>query len=247
MLQAPKLHEDPTDLARDYWIERARTHPGVQAVHPNLRWGGYHAWTRRMLQEWTLDRLRAERSRYLRCVDLGCGFGDWTEQFAQIAGEVHGCDLSADFVAQTRARVPSARIEHAEIQSYRLPRDVDLVYVGAVLMYLPDDDVLGVLRRIRRVITPTALVIVRDYCTFNLGRPNTVARGGYYSVHRRPEHVRALCERAGLRFAEARSSPSIYAEVMARGIRGLRWPLRALWRLATLPWLRASHTFVFRA
>jgi hypothetical protein len=30
------------------------------------------------------------------------------------------------------------------------------------------------------------------------------------------------------------------------GGRWLQWPLRALWRLGTLPWHRASHTFVLR-
>lgn len=233
--------------AREFWIEQAREHAGARAVHPDARWSRYHAWTRRMLQDWTLGRMRAAAPRYRRCVDLGCGIGDWTERFAELADEVHACDVSPDFVAQTRLRVPAAIVECADLREYRFPRQSDLVYVGAVLTYLPDADVLDVLRRIRATTVPGALVVVRDYCVFNLGRPTINDRGDFYSVHRRARDLRLLAAVAGLTCIELRASPSMYAEVMTRAVPLLRWPMRALWRIATATWLRASHTLVFRA
>lgn len=200
-----------------------------------------------MLQAWTLARMRAGSLRYRRCVDLGCGIGDWTAQFAEIADEIHACDVAPRFVAETRQRVPVAVVECADLRDYQLPRMVDLVYVGAVLSYVPDTDALDVFRRIRAATIPGALVVVRDYCAFNLGRATVNEEAGFYSVHRTPRDLVELARRAGLSCVESRSSPSMYGEVMAHRMPLLQWPLRALWRLATAGWLRASHTFVLRA
>ena len=240
-------HEDQARVAREFWIDHAQQQTGVGAVHPSSRWERYHAWTRGMLQDWTLARMRAAAPRYRRCVDLGCGIGDWTERFADISDEIHACDVAPDFVAETRRRVPVAVVECADLREYQLPRKVDLVYVGAVLCYVPDADALDVFKRIRAATVPGALVVVRDYCAFNLGRRTVNQDVDFYSVHRRANDLLQLADLAGLSCVEWRSSPSIYGEVMARRVPLLQWPLRALWRVATASWLRASHTLVLRA
>ena len=240
-------HQDRARIAREFWIDRAQQQVGIQAVHPSIRWQRYHAWTRAMLQDWTLERMRRAAGHYRRCVDLGCGIGDWAERLAEIADEIHACDVAPHFVAETRRRVPAAVVECADLREYRLPRQLDLVYLGAVLSYLPDRDVLDVFRRIRAATVPRALVIVRDYCAFNFGRASVNGQRDFFSVHRRPRDLLRLAEASGLSCVESRSSPSIYGEVMARGVPLLQWPMRGLWRIATLAWLRASHTFILRA
>jgi trans-aconitate methyltransferase len=45
-------------------------------------------------------------------VDLGCGPGHWTVYLAAAGLDVHGVDLSADFVAHARATYPDLRFEH---------------------------------------------------------------------------------------------------------------------------------------
>ncbi|MGE3765797.1 MAG: hypothetical protein AB7L94_26285, partial [Kofleriaceae bacterium] len=89
-----------TKTASDFWIQHGRSAAGVTAVEPYIRWHGYHARSRRALQRWTIDRLRADRPRYRIGVDLGCGNGEWTELFAPLCNELHACDVSPDFVAQ---------------------------------------------------------------------------------------------------------------------------------------------------
>jgi SAM-dependent methyltransferase len=237
---------DPRRAAQEFWVGRALALEGPRAVHPDTRWLGYDLWTRGMLQRWTLARLRRARSRYRRVVDLGCGYGDWTAQFATLADELYACDLSPAFVAAARQRVPSADIVCTDVRAYAIPRDFDLAYVGAVLMYVPDHDALDVLRRLRDAARPDALVVVRDFCAYGLGRGGVDTRQGY-TVYRRPGELRALVERAGLRVTEMRASPSIYGEVMAGRARALAGPLRALWRIATASWLRASQTVIATA
>ena len=213
---------------------------------PGGRHRRYHAWTQTLLERWTLSRL--DRPRYRRAVDLGCGIGTWSTLLATRADQLHACDIAPGFVAETRARLAASdhrawRVDCADIRAYTLPRRFDLAYVGSVLVHLSDRWAYRTLRRLREAADPGALVIVRDDCTFNLGRPSVVHSSGY-SIHRRPRDIVDLATAAGLHCLEVRSSPSIYAEVM--GNRLTRGPLWLGWRLATAHWLRASHTFMFR-
>ena len=236
--------DDRGRIARDFWLQQAERHEPLLAVNPGGRCIAVHDWTRRALQRWTLARMRAFKPRYSRCLDVGCGYGDWTEQFATLADEVYGCELASGFVEQALRRVPSARITCADLRDYELPPRLDLVYIGAVLMYLPEPDALDLLRRIRAALVPDALVVCREYCTFNLGRRTVHHTADRFSIHRSPDELCWLAELAGLQVVEIRSAPSIYGEVL--GGRAGRWPMRGLLRLVTLPWRRASHTFVLR-
>lgn len=227
-----------------YWSERARTVPAALAVHPQGSWKRYHAWARKQLQDWTLQRARSVKPRFRRALDLGCGFGDWTTLFAPFCDEIHACDVAPEFAAQAFLRLAQHRaayVECEDIRRYEVPEQIDLIYVGAVLTYIEDAEALDVLKRLRAAAAPDALLMIRDYCTFNVGRPSRTDK----SVHREPERLRYLAELAGFRSVETRSSPSIYGEQMAGRARWLRWPLRAAWRTATLMWQRASYTLVF--
>lgn len=230
---------------RDFWVQAATKDDEVLAVNPDGRWTGMHRWTRDMLQRWTLGRMRAFKPRYQRCVDIGCGPGHWSERFATIADEVHGCELAPAFVEKARRRVPSASIECCDLREYRIPERCDLVYVGAVLMYVHEDAALDLLRRVRAALAPGALVVVREFCTFNLGRRTINDRRSHFSIHRTPQELCWLAELAGLELVELRSAPSIYGEVLGGAVG--HWPLRALMRAMTLPWRRASHTLFLQA
>lgn len=232
--------------AVDYWTERARTVPVALAIHPDDRWKRYHAWTRTLLQAWTLKRVQAVKPRFRRGLDLGCGYGDWATLFAPICDEIHACDVAPEFAEQAFLRLAQHRaafVKCEDIRAYQVPAQLDLMYIGVVLCYIEDAEALDVLRRLRGSAAPGALLIIRDYCTINTGRPTRLER----SIHRKPERLRDLAELAGFRCVETRSSPSIYGEEMAGSARWLRWPLRAAWRTATLMWQRASYTLVFTA
>ncbi|HEY5921161.1 MAG TPA: class I SAM-dependent methyltransferase [Kofleriaceae bacterium] len=237
--------DDPSRVVEAYWSKRASEEKPEAAVHPKSRFIAYEMWTRRMIQAWTMRRLHSLKARVRRSLDIGCGYGDWTELFAQISDEIHACDIAPAFVDATRRRVPQANVSLADLRSYAMPRALDFVYFGAVLLYAPQPDVVDVLRRVRDAAEPGALVIVRDWCTFNLGRRTTNTGGNHWSIHRSPMELCCLAEAARFRVIEVRSSPSIYGEVM--GGRFAQWPMRALWRLVSLPVRRASHSLILRA
>jgi SAM-dependent methyltransferase len=235
---------DESKVVEKFWIERAAKLTPEEAVHPKSRFLGYEMWTRKMVQTWTMQRLRKLKPRSARTLDMGCGYGDWTELLGEISDEVFAFDIAPGFVEQAQRRVPHAVVTCSDLQSYEVPKSLDLVYIGAVLLYATEADVVDVLRRVRGALRPDGLVVIRDWCTFNTGRRTTNSGGGHWSIHRSPDELCWLAEAARLRVVEVRSSPSIYGEVM--GGRIGQWPMRALWRLVSLPVRRASHTLILR-
>lgn len=149
-----------------------------------------------MLQRWTVGRLRALGPRFRSCIDLGCGYGDWTEQFAALCDTFYACEVSPELAARTQLRLArhrAARVECADVRDATLPRGADLICIGTVVMYLPDADALDVLRRVRATASRDAVVLVHAEAE--------------HAVYRRPRELRVMFESAGLTLHDARSSP----------------------------------------
>ncbi len=245
--------------ACDFWIARGDG-TTVSAVCPGSDDTWYARWRRECLQDWTLARMRRHLgARCRRAVDLGCGYGDWTVQLAALAHEVIACDVSPGFVEQTRARLrvaghTAAQVTVADVRRFDDYRDADLICLGAVLMYLEDEDCRRLLRRVRERIAGDGLFVSRDWCALRLGRAGAKLNP-WFSVHRRARNYREMIEQAGFRVIESATSPAVYGELvaarlLARGrdqlIRWLRWPAALPWYVASLAWTRGSVTFVMR-
>jgi trans-aconitate 2-methyltransferase len=73
-------------------------------------------------------------------VDLGCGPGNSTEVLALRFPEaqVSGFDSSPDMIAAARARLPNARFELADVQTWNAAGPFDVMLANAVLQWVPD-------------------------------------------------------------------------------------------------------------
>jgi len=246
--------------AREFWIARGDMAKDVAAVSPGSANSAYENWTRGCLQEWALRRARRHLGpRFRRAVDLGCGYGDWTVRFAAMADEVIACDVSPGFAEEAARRLresghQAATVVCGDVRGFDGYRDADLVYLGAVLMYLDDDGCVSLLRSVRERIAPRGLLLSRDWCAIRLGRAR-VNTTPWFSVHRRARRYVELAEQAGFRVIESASSTSIYGEEMAyrylarrseAATAWLRWPARLPWTAASLFWTRGSVSFVMR-
>lgn len=77
-------------------------------------------------------------------VDLGCGPGNSTELLRRRYphAEIVGIDFSQDMLAAAKTRVPSARFEKQDIQSWCPHQKIDLIFANAALQFVPDHHLL---------------------------------------------------------------------------------------------------------
>lgn len=255
---ARALHSRPRMDVTTYWDRAARAEGSALTVSPFQTALGREAWIREQLQRWTLRLIRRRApSRPLRAVDLGCGYGDFAARLAPMCADLTAVDFAPGFVEQARARLiatahPSARAEQGDLRTYDRFGHVDLVHLGAVCMYLEDDELARVYRRIRERLRPDGIVVQREYAVVSLGRQYLRDRGEYKSWQRRAQKYTALARHAGLELVEKRYGPTIYLEELARRAPGwlgsaLAWPARALGRLSLGFATHSSCTMVLRA
>ena len=105
--------------------------------------------------------------------DLGCGPGNSTEALLQRfpGASVLAVDSDPDMLAAARARLPGARVEHADIAAWDGPGPFDAILANAVLHWLPDHAAL--LPRLVRLLAPGGSLAVQ--MPDNLDEPAHVA------------------------------------------------------------------------
>ncbi|MBM4396122.1 MAG: class I SAM-dependent methyltransferase [Deltaproteobacteria bacterium] len=254
----------PVEAALRYWTTRGNSDRSPTAVCPRCTSPRYEAWSRAKLQAWTLARLArlAPGGRFRRVVDLGCGTGDWAELLAPIADEIVVVDVSPGFVDQAAERLrrlshPRWRAECCDVRRFDDIEGADLVFLGCVLTYLDEPDVLEMLRKVRSRMAPDGLVYQRDYCA---ARPHSkelrTDTADYFSVQRWALRYLALAEACGLRVIECRPSWWVYGDQWATerlaccgpaAVRAGSAAARAVFGAAALASRACSYTFLYSA
>jgi SAM-dependent methyltransferase len=134
-----------------------------------------------------LRRLRrvSGRERFARAIDLGCGPGDWTAEYAGLADAVVGVDVNRSFLGVAARHARAAGVERRivfheqSIDEFDGFESADLVCLGACLMYVDDDAVAQLFARIARGAGAGAWVYVRATVTNPLRR-GYATDGGFY-------------------------------------------------------------------
>jgi len=147
-----------------------------------------------------VDRLIREAGVGLdgRVLDLGSGVGFWAEHFAQQFGEVIAIEASEPLFEAMRARC--ARYENvtllnADVLAFRPEGRYSLIFLGGMLMYLNESDVVALMERVTRFLEPGGIVLCRESTV----RDGTLARqGDYQVVYRSPEIYSSLFGKCGL-------------------------------------------------
>jgi len=95
-----------------------------------------------------------------RVLDLGCGFGDTTQQLAQLVGEegsVLGVDVSEPFIAAARKEAEgagAANVEFAiaDVQTLELPQEFDYAFSRMGIMFFANP--VAALRNVSEALVP---------------------------------------------------------------------------------------------
>ena len=106
-----------------------------------------------------------------RLLDVGSGFGLWTAYFSamQPARRIVGLDRSARRIALAR-RVASAMdldatFTEGDVRDATVEGPFAGAYVLDVLHHVPEDDQIAVLRRLRALLAPGGVLVIKDITT----------------------------------------------------------------------------------
>jgi SAM-dependent methyltransferase len=145
-----------------------------------------------------VERLLGGVDRRGAVLDLGCGVGYWAEAFAQNFSAVVAVEGSANLFRELRTRcVPYSNIEseHRNVLSFQPEGDFSLAFLGGLLMYLDESDVVALLGKVKKSLRPGGIILCRESTV----RGNTLTLTGDYSVvYRSIENYRRIFKNSGL-------------------------------------------------
>ncbi len=126
-------------------------------------------------------RLTRGVKRDATVLDLGSGVGFWAEEFAGRFSRVVAVAASETLyraLERRCARYSNVRPVHGNVMSFEPGGRYDLIFLGGLLMYLNEEDVIALLRRLVPFLEPGGMILCRESAV----RGETVARGGDYQV-----------------------------------------------------------------
>jgi len=133
-----------------------------------------------------------------RVLDLGSGAGYWAEAFARRFSQVvavEGSGVLYQALEDRCAPYPNVRPVLGDILSFRPDGRYGLIFLGGLLMYLDEKDVIDLLRRLVVHLEPGGIILCRESTV----RGETETRGGSYpAVYRSTREYRRIFGQAGL-------------------------------------------------
>jgi trans-aconitate methyltransferase len=114
-------------------------------------------------------------------LDLGCGIGCWAEYFSHHFSKVIAVEASKSLfnvMAQQCASLTNVTPIHGDVLSFEPEEPYSVVFLGGMLMYLNESDVIKLLRKLIPFIEPGGVILCRETTV----RQGTVIRDGAYQV-----------------------------------------------------------------
>ncbi len=171
-----------------------------------------------------LFRFNAEREIVQRLVqgrdltgtvlDLGSGVGFWAEAFARDFAKVVAVEGSPALCAALRSRCaahPHVRVVHEDGLSFEPDDRYEFVFLGGLLMYLNDREVVALLRKIVPTLNPGGMILCRETTV----REGVVTRSGeYQAIYRSIDVYRRLFAKCGLAVTQTeRNAPYVLLQL----------------------------------
>jgi SAM-dependent methyltransferase len=94
-------------------------------------------------------------------LDLGCGPGHLTGYLHALGVDARGIDLVPEFIAHARASHPGVDYQLGSMERLDVADEsIDGILAWYSLIHLPPDELDGVLKEFRRVLTPTGRLVL---------------------------------------------------------------------------------------
>ncbi len=156
------------------------------------------------------SRIVSRLIRKLDCegtaLDLGCGVGYWAEYFARHFDKVVAVEASLPLYEATRQRCapyPHVAAIHGDVLAFEPEDGYELVFLGGMLMYLNESDVISLLQKLVPLLDSGGIILCRETTV----RSGTVTRQGeYQAVYRSVSTYREVFQQCGLSVAHVETN-----------------------------------------
>jgi len=103
-------------------------------------------------------------SKYKNVLDLGGGVGIWAEFFIESCDKVTLVEKQLKFIEIAKSSIVSDKINYinCDIKNFESDEKFDLIFLSGVSIYLSDKDFKSLLLKIKRLIAPKGLFVIRD-------------------------------------------------------------------------------------
>merc|ERR1712032_443857 len=146
-------------------------------------------------------------------LDIGAGVGQWACLFARKFASVTATEFSGGLFEKLQENVreyPNITAVHADALSFEPDKAYDLVFLGGLFCCLRDEDVLVLLKKLKRALNPGGIIISRD-STVTRGTP--VTRGDSSRTYRKLEDYHRLYRDSALTSRHVRNDGQILLEM----------------------------------
>ncbi len=159
-------------------------------------------------------RLTGSVSADASVLDLGSGVGLWTEHFARSFAKVVSVEASPALHAALIERCsmyPNVVTVNGDALTFDPHERFGLVFLGGLLMYLNDADVVSLLRKLSGCLEADGIILCRE-STVRHGM--LMRRGDYQVVYRSVRNYAGLFEDSGLSLVKVEANtPYIFAQM----------------------------------
>lgn len=147
-------------------------------------------------------------------LDLGSGIGYWAEHFAQHFAKIVAVEASTPlYEALTKrcAPYPNVKTIQGDVLFFEPEDRYELVFLGGLLMYLNEGDVIGLLRKLVPCLKPGGMIVCRETTV----RRGVVTRDGdYQAVYRSVATYTRIFNECGLAVEKTkRNSPYVLMQM----------------------------------
>jgi len=110
--------------------------------------------------------LRTHLNNNERALDIGCGNGRYTEEFAKIFDKVIGIDLSKKQIIKNEQKNKLSNVEYLnenfiDVDNNKLQK-FDFIFVGDIFMYIDANDVNKIFKSLLNLLKKDGILIARE-------------------------------------------------------------------------------------
>jgi 2-polyprenyl-6-hydroxyphenyl methylase / 3-demethylubiquinone-9 3-methyltransferase len=193
---------------------------------------------------WVLKKIKTYHTDAHRILDVGCGAGFLSNEFARQGFKVTGIDLSEESLKIAQAHDDTSSVIYEAADAYKLPYENEAFDVITAMDFLEHvEDPLKVVQECSRILKPGGLFF---FHTFNRNFlswliviklvewliPKTPKNMHVLDLFIRPDELQQFCEKADLKVMEMTGIRPVFSSIPLRQIFSGRVPKEMRFQLA---------------